>query len=368
MPPAQKRSARLTFVTVAAAMVATACVDTPFVAPALPEAHASVAASSVTAVGIGNIIGYAVNDLGAIVGPSDGSRSNAYIWDAIFGLKLLATGAIAWDVSNDGLTVGGKNAAGKAVVWTSGSVGGARTETVLPDAGNGGAVRSIASDAAGAPLIMTGNVFTNGSTKTPAKWTPCTTEPGCSNGWLLQPIALTQPLFESWGQDVNPSGMVVGMEGTGCCRAAFWDADGTQTILMPLVSGAAAAAWGINDAGTVIVGQSNGIAVMWTRPSTSTPFAAPTRLETTACKGTATSIAYAVNPDLAMSGVIVGQACGNPVAWKVDLTAPASIMRINLPSTGRSASGLAQSINRSTSGVYRIAGQVNGAGAYWTGF
>jgi hypothetical protein len=162
--------------------------------------------------------------------------------------------------------------------------------------------------------------------------------------------------------------MVVGMEGTTCCRAEFWDADGTQTILTPLVPGAAAAAWGINDAGTVIVGQSNGIAVMWVRASTSTPFTSPTRLETTACKGTGASIAYAVNPDLVSAGVIVGQACGNPVAWKVDLAASPSILRVNLPSTGRSTAGFAQSINRSTSSAYRIAGQVNGAGVYWTGF
>jgi uncharacterized membrane protein len=325
-----------------------------------------VAAAGPVAVAIGNIIGYGINDLGVIVGPSDGTKSNAYLWDGT-GLKLLGTGAVAWDVSNDGLTVGGKNAAGKPVVWTSAtSIGGTRTERVLPDAGGGGAVRSIASDALGAPLIMTGNVFTNGSTKTPARWTPCTSEPGCTNGWLLNAITPTSPVFESWGQDINPSGMVVGMEGTGCCRAEFWDVDGTQTILTPLTSGAAAAAWGINDAGTVIVGQSAGSAVMWTRASTGEPFTTPTRLEA-ACKGNGSSIAYAVNPDLISAGVIVGQACGVPVAWKVDLTS-STIVRVNLPSTGRSTSGVAQSINRSTSASYRIAGQVNGAGVYWTGF
>src|SRR5829696_3191663 len=163
--------------------------------------------------------------------------------------------------------------------------------------------------------------------------------------------------------------MIVGMAGTGCCRAAFWDTDGTQTVLTPISSGAAATAWGINDAGTVIVGSSNGVAVMWIRASTAVSFGTPTPLDATSCKPSAGSIAYAVNPDLVSTGTVVGQACGSPVAWKVDVGAvPVTFQRVSLPSTGRSTAGLAQSINRSTSPSHRIAGQVNGAGVYWTNF
>jgi len=134
-----------------------------------------------------------------------------------------------------------------------------------------------------------------------------------------------------------------------------------------------AAAWGLNDAGTIIVGQSNDVAVAWVRASTSVDFAsvAPIRLEAPkTCKGTGTSIAYAVNPDFVTSGTVVGQACGLPVAWNVDVAvSPASIVKVVLPSTGRSTSGEARSINRSTSlSLYRIVGAVNGAGAYWTNF
>lgn len=362
------RRVTLLAVSVGAALLV-GCTGDSVVAPSVVRPSAAVAAAAPTVVAIGNINGYGVNDLGTIVGPSSGNKSSAYLWDASTGLRLLGSGGIAWDLSQDGLAVGGQNASGKPVLWTAASVGGARTQVLLPDAGYGGAVRAIASDVSGAPVLMTGNVFTNGSTKTPAKWTPCTAEPGCTNGWLLTTITLTAPVFESWGQDVNPSGMVVGMEGTGCCRAEFWDVDGTQTILTPLVSGAAAAAWGINDAGTVIVGQSGGIAVMWVRASTADAFTTATRLESAACRGSGTSIAYAVNPDFTSSGTVVGQACGNPVAWKVDLSAPtASIQRIALPSTGRSTAGEARSINRSTSSFYRIAGQVNGTGVYWTSF
>ena len=332
-----------------------------------------VASPTLTAAAIGNITAYGVNDAGTIVGPSSGKNSSAYLWwDPSAGLVLLGSGGFPWSIAGDGHTVGGKNAAGAAVVWTSASLTGPWTEHPIPDVGFGGAVRAIASDGSGAPLMMTGNVWTNGTIKTPARWTPCTIEPDCANGWRLTTVVLTPPIREAWGQDINPSGMIVGMEGTGCCRAAFWDAHDVQSILQPLVTGAAAAAWGLNDAGTIIVGQSNDVAVAWVRADTSVNFAtvAPIRLEAPkTCKGTGVSIAYAVNPDFGTSGTIVGAACGVPVAWKVDVgVSPASIMKVVLPSTGRSASGEALSINRSTSQFYRIVGDVNGAGAYWTNF
>jgi len=333
---------------------------------------AAVVATTPTAFAIGNITGYGVNDAGTIVGPSSGKTSSAYLWDASTGLELLGSGGLSWSIAGDGHTVGGKNAAGAPVVWTATSLAGPWTERVIPDAGFGGAVRAIASDALGAPLVMTGNVWTNGTIKTPARWTPCTAEPGCANGWRLSTVALTPPITEAWGQDINPGGMIVGMEGTGCCRAAFWDTSDVQSTLQPLVTGAAAAAWGLNDAGTIIVGQSNDVAVAWVRASTTVDFATvvPVRLEAAkTCKGGGVSIAYAVNPDFGTSGTIVGAACGVPVAWKVDVgVSPAAIVKVLLPSTGRSTSGEARSINRSTSALYRIVGEVNGAGAYWTNF
>jgi uncharacterized membrane protein len=347
-----------------------ACADPTTTAPVvvLSAPASAIVAAAPTAVAIGNIIGYGVNDAGIVVGPSDGNKSGAYLWSPATSLKLLGAGGVAWDVSQDGLAVGGNNAAGVPVLWTSTTVAGARAEVVIPDAGFGGAVRAMVSNESGAPVLMTGNVWVNGSNKTPARWTPCTTESGCLNGWLLTTVPFTPPINGAWGQDINPSGMIVGMEGSGCCRAAFWDADGSQTVLDPIPGGTQASAWGINDAGTVIVGQSSGIAVMWVRESTATPFGAPTRLETTPCKGAGGSIAYAVNPDLVATGTVVGQACGLPVAWKVDVALPGTIQRVVLPSPGRSTSGVARSINRSTSSSHRITGQVNGAGVYWTSF
>ena len=372
------RSRRLTSLLLAIPGLALAgCSDPVAVPPVRMSPLASVAAAVPSVFPIGNVLGYGVNDAGTIVGPSDGNKSSAYLWDSSTGLVLIRTGGLAWDVSQDGLAVGGKSAAGKPVLWTATQLGDQRTEVVLPDAEFGGAVRAMVSDASGHPVLMTGNVFRNGSTKTPARWTPCLQGPPCPTGWQLSTITVTAPIVEAWGQDINPSGMVVGMEGTGCCRAAFWDANDNQTVLLPL-NGGAAAAWGINDAGTLITGQSDGVAVMWLRASTGDSFTTPMRLDTTTCRGGGTSIAYAVNPDFSAAndgttGTIVGQACGNPVAWKVSITSllptiTATITRIALPSTGRSTAGQAQSINRSNGGHYRIAGQVNGTGVYWTNF
>jgi uncharacterized membrane protein len=376
--PSISRDTRAFSISAFALLLSTTACSDPVTSVASPLAVRASVTASVTATAaptvtaIGNIVGYGVNDAGTIVGPSTGNRSSAYLWAQPVGLELLGAGGLAWDISGDGSTVGGKNSAEKPVVWTSTSLAGPWTENVLGDASFGGAVRAIASDALGVPVRMTGNVWRSGATKTPARWSPCTVEPGCTNGWLLTTVTVTPPITEAWGQDINPSGMIVGMEGSGCCRAAFWDANDVQSVLPPVAAGAAAAAWGINDAGTVIVGQSNSIAVAWVRASTSFDFKTimPIALEgSKTCKGGGTSIAYAVNPDFATAGTIVGQACGAPVAWKVNVaTVPVSIVKVVLPSSGRSGSGAAHSINRSTSAAHRIAGQVNGAGAYWTNF
>ena len=68
-----------------------ACSDPTASAPNIERVHvvAAVAASTPTAVAIGNITGYGVNDAGTIVGPSTGKTSSAYLWDASTGLKAL---------------------------------------------------------------------------------------------------------------------------------------------------------------------------------------------------------------------------------------------------------------------------------------
>src|SRR3712207_3770116 len=143
---------------------------------------------------------------------------------------------------------------------------------------------------------MVGNVWGAGSKKTPGVWKPCAGEADCVNGWHLRTFPATPP--GGWAQDVNASGQAVGMEGTSCCRAMYWDADGTMQVLPPRVSGGGAAAWSINDAGTVIVGQSDGT-VVWVRASTTVPFGQPIALpsKTSGCSVFGAP-GYAVMPDL----------------------------------------------------------------------
>src|SRR5690242_20838365 len=118
---------RLTSPTIAlCSVLAGGCTDSAPVAPPVVRPSAAITAAGPSVFAIGNIIGYGVNDAGAIVGPSDGTKSSAYLWDASTGLRLLGTGGIAWDVSQDGRAVGGRNAANKAVLWIADSVSGSR--------------------------------------------------------------------------------------------------------------------------------------------------------------------------------------------------------------------------------------------------
>jgi hypothetical protein len=351
-------------VTIACVMMLVACADR---APTMPhltppaELSASVSAPSITS--LGPVLGQAVNDAGAVVGAKG---SDVYVWDQTAGAKLVAVGGTVWDIAGDGNSIGGKNAAGNPLLWSRGVVW---SEIALPHLGFGGAVRAIASDGAGAPGIMTGNVWGAGATKTPGVWTRCAGETNCVNGWHLRTLDLVAPVTEGWGQDINASGQVVGMEGTGCCRAMFWDENGMMQVLPPLTSGAAAAAWSINDAGTVIVGQSSDRAVAWVRSSPTSAFGPPTAIapKTSGCGSGGGSIAFAVMPDLVTSGTIVGQDCGLPVAWRVTVSGNSLtlVQRAGLPSAVKSMKGNAPAINRSTSARHGATGQAGGTGVFW---
>jgi uncharacterized membrane protein len=168
---------------------------------------------------------------------------------------------------------------------------------------------------------------------------------------------------------MNAQGMVAGMEGTGCCRALFWDeSHTTMLVLPPIAAGAASAAWSINDEGTLIVGQSNSRAVAWARPTTTSAFVAIAFAGNPPCGSGANSIAYSVAPNLSVgtAGTIVGQECGAPVAWKVSFAGSALTVtqRVALPSPTRSTKGLAQDVNRRSGAT----GQAGGVGVFWSGF
>jgi hypothetical protein len=325
------------------------------------ELDASFSVSAQAVVSLGKIHGQAVNDAGTVVG-ADGS--SLYVWSQASGPQLVGSGVV-WDISEDGNAIGGRSAAENPVLWLRGTS--SWSELALPHLGFGGAVRSIASDASDAPAIMTGNAWGAGFTRNAAIWTPCAGESDCLNGWHLR--TLVGPNANAWGQAVNPSGQVAGMDGSGCCLAIFWNESGSFQLLPPLTSGAASAAWSINDAGTVIVGNSAGRAVAWVRSSATAPFGAPTGLpaKTSGCGSGGGGIAYAVMPDLVTSGTIVGQDCGSPAAWQVTVsgTSLTNMQRVALPSAVKATKGAAHGINRSTSAHHGATGDAGGTGVFW---
>src|SRR4029453_4683570 len=99
--------------------------------------------------------------------------------------------------------------------------------TTLADLGsaNGGAVRGIASDASGNAVMLTGNAFSLDGRKNALVWTRT------PNGWSQRVFARPAGLTGAWGQAINRRGQVVGMDGSGCCSAVYWDSLGAPTKL-----------------------------------------------------------------------------------------------------------------------------------------
>ncbi len=244
----------------------------------------------------------AVNDAGRVTGLD---ASGIYVFDVpTLTLQDIGFTGAPYAIDQLGTTVAGqippvkKNNLGTPGIWTFAA--GAWSQHQIPDLGLGGAVRSLASDNSGAAVILGGNVQRpcgGGSCHTPATWTK-----DVSGQWSLHTLSLPTDSAHGWIQHINASGLAVGMSGVTTGRAYFWDAGGNFTVLTPLVPAAATAAYSINDAGTSIVGNSNGVAVIWTRPDTLSAWSAPT------------SLGGCVPADgINASGVIVG--CG-PAAWR----------------------------------------------------
>lgn len=303
----------------------------------------------------------AVNDAGRVTGLD---ASGIYVFDVPTRAfqDIGFTGAPS-GIDQLGTTVGGQNSAGNPAVWTLAS--NVWSEQPLPDFSLGGDARGLASDGiTGAASFLAGNAnrLCNSAPlcHTPAKWTA-----NGAGGWSLTRLPLRTDSAKGFAQGVNPAGMTVGMDGTNCCSAFFWDASNTLTVLPPLVSGAPSAAWAINDAGTVIVGNSNQVAVAWIRASTSDAWTTPVALENTAAfcavSHHSTSI-FSVAYDVNSAGIIVGQSCGVPVAWK---PSGGGYTRELLGDLGNHKGGFANAINNAATPI--AAGTV-GQGVFWTGF
>ena len=255
--------------------------------------------------------GRAINDAGQIIGYNG---TAIVLSDPIVGIVPVASDGLVWDIDRNGRTVGGKDADGDPVIWSSQTgPGGPWTATKLPSLGAGGTVRGIASDAAGDAVLISGATLQTIGPRLPTVWT--------RTGTSWQPTYLTIPagVVSAWGQAINPRGQVAGMDGSGCCFAIYWDASGTPTVLSALGSATNSSAWSINGDGTIIVGGSGKSAVFWRRTLDNGVYgkwSGAIALENTPtqCGKTGSSLAYDVN---AAGTVVVGVSCNIATAWRL---------------------------------------------------
>lgn len=314
------------------------------------------------------IVGYAINMAGQAVGPLTGTKSEAgALWDPQVGTVPLPNAGYLWGIDESGGTISGHDVNGWPAIWTSTTgAAGPWTEMLLPTpaGGTGGAARNIASDSQGNAILVAGTVFM--PKRAPAVWTKT---PG---GWQVRVNALPAGVASAWMQSVNTKGQGAGMSGTSCCYAVYWDSLGMATQLAPMPGASQAAAWSINGDGTVIVGDSNGSAVMWTRTLANGvygPWSGAIALENTSdyCGNTGSG-AKAVN---AAGTIVVGSSCKLPMAWFIS---GGTVTRFPLGTLGPPNNGVAIAINNlqnpNAAGGLSPNGSAAGFanGAFWKNF
>jgi uncharacterized membrane protein len=253
--------------------------------------------------------GRAINDAGQIVGYNG---TSVVVFDPVIGAVSVASDALAYDIDRNGRAIVGKDAAGDPVIWTSASGPvGPWVATKLPATGIG-TVRAIASDAAGDAVLLSGANFSAAGQRIPTVWSRTVT------GWQKTLFTVPAGFAGAWGEDINPLGQVVGMDGSTCCGAFYWDSLGAPTRLAALSGASNASAWAINGNGTIIVGLSGKSAVFWRRTliaGTYGAWSSAIALDTggSGCGKNGSSIAYDVN---SAGTVVVGESCGVGVAWR----------------------------------------------------
>jgi uncharacterized membrane protein len=285
------------------------------------------------------VVGYGINMAGQVVGPLTGKKNaTSALWDPQIGVVPLPNADYVVGIDENARTISGHDPSGFPAIWTSTSgAAGPWTEVLLPmpPGGGGGTARGLASDAQGNAVFVGGAALT--PHRVPAVWTKT------PSGWQVRVNSIPDSVISAWVQSINSKGQGAGMSGSGCCFAVYWDSVGVGTTLAPLPGSSQAAAWSINGDGTVIVGDSNGSAVMWTRTLTDGvygPWSGAIALENTSdyCGNTG-SFAKAVN---AAGTIIVGDSCKLPVAWFVS---GGTVTRFLLGTLGPPNSGQALSIN-----------------------
>jgi uncharacterized membrane protein len=306
-----------------------------------------------------------INDAGFIVGAVgdnaffDGG-ARPFVWSPVTRtFQEFDVGAGAWAIDEAGTTIVGKTgdellSNGKAQIWKL--IGGLWQRSALPDLGVSSGARGLASHPlTGEVTMVVGMVTPPGELRKPAVWTRA-----ASGDWTVQALTLPAGSGNGLAHDANALGMVVGFDGTGCCYALYYDANGQGTAL-PRLNNAASTAWAISEDGLKIVGGSNGRAVVWSRSLTSSSWPMPIQLEDTRaiCGRNGTSLARDIN----VSGVIVGESCKQPVAWKPD--GAGKYARIVLGGVGNGCTHGCSALAINDAGL--ATGRVSSIAVYWGG-
>jgi hypothetical protein len=304
-----------------------------------------------------------INDAGLVVGGTGDNAffdtgERAFLWSPIGGFEVFDQNGGAWAIDQAGTTIVGRvgdsqDGGGKAIIWER--VAGSWQRTQLPDLGASATARGLASNPfTGQVSMIVGLVWPPGQQRIPATWTRGT------SGWELHALPLPAGPGNGLAQDGNALGMVVGFDGTGCCWALYYDPAGVGQTL-PRLNNAASTAWAITEDGLKIVGGSNGRAVIWTRSSATAAWATPTQLEDTRaiCGRNGTSVAHDINAD----GLVVGESCKQPVAWR---PSGSTYSRILLGGVGNNCIHGCEV--RAVNAGGTAAGRASDFAVYWSGF
>lgn len=287
-------------------------------------------------------LGRGINDAGQVVG---GSSEGAYFWDGertVLGSSETA----AWDVDQaGGVVVGLYNDGSAPLFWTRLS-GGSWVQHTLTGIGGGGAARAVASHPVnGSAILIAGNVNTSPSKreriplKKPALWS------GSGTAWGT-PALLPLPAGFASGraEDVSPTGIAVGLAGElfDVHHALVWETPGGVEVLQPLTPGGSGAAFAINPAGTVIVGESNQRAVFWMKEGVT--WGPPRQLDQAGeiCSGDKYSHATDVND----GGLVIGVHCEVATVWRI--SGGVVIDRFFLPGLGPSNRPRVEAVNNAS--------------------
>ena len=213
--------------------------------------------TTATILGAGTIGGdmrvEATNDQLSVVGYA--GAASAFVYDH-FTATLVALGAgQAWGIDPDGTTALGRDGNFMPVIWVR-DIGGAWTRQPLPGGGQQGIANRTAVATNGSLLAsgwLTVEVSRHESLNRPVLWRRI-------SGTWVAPLQYAVPGSAAAGYDADAGGRIAGRTTLAdkSVRGVVWDNPTSYTLLDGI-------AYGINDAGTVVVGERNGAPTYWYR-------------------------------------------------------------------------------------------------------